>query len=429
MALIEPRLPVRRIDIDRLLPGDIVLTASRTSTGKVVRLGTGGSVSHAMLCVQHGSVIDSTSDGVQASNLQRVFFEPGESVFAFRLRDALTPAQLRQVVDYARSQIGVRYSILEAARSAVGVRRPRHRRQFCSRLVAQAYAQAGVPLVADRDYCTPEDLRGCNLLIDLGDVTEQVDEAEVAAWRARPDPIARMKSVQNAILAEVRRLDPTVEHFGDVDRVVREHPEHDEALADAFISSGYLELWRHDLEVNPWHYDIEALEAVADHGNEQEIRSYCQSIIREHHSGGARYAAMLAHHRGSYRLAPRRTTSLLIALYERLVANDQALRDTAFAWLERHYPSDIATHMERVEPHSELWFDMVDRAEPRLGALARLNIAREGSAAVCSSCGDPGSNYLLMNAATAMPGVPSLRLCSDCLAIRRNFGELLEPFR
>ena len=34
-----------------------------------------------------------------------------------------------------------------------------------------------------------------------------------------------------------------------------------------------------------------------------------------------------------------------------------------------------------------------------------------------------------MNAAAAMPGVRSLRLCPDCLAIRRSFGEALKSFR
>jgi hypothetical protein len=32
-----------------------------------------------------------------------------------------------------------------------------------------------------------------------------------------------------------------------------------------------------------------------------------------------------------------------------------------------------------------------------------------------------------LNAAEAMPGVPSLRLCRDCVFIRKGFGEVLEP--
>jgi hypothetical protein len=49
---------MQRIDIDRLRPGDIILTANRTKAGKLVRVASRGIVSHAMICVQHGSIID-----------------------------------------------------------------------------------------------------------------------------------------------------------------------------------------------------------------------------------------------------------------------------------------------------------------------------------------------------------------------------------
>ncbi|MCB4860959.1 hypothetical protein K7W03_15305 [Sphingobium sp. PNB] len=62
-----------------------------------------------------------------------------------------------------------------------------------------------------------------------------------------------------------------------------------------------------------------------------------------------------------------------------------------------------------------------------LGAISRISIQRMGSPDVCSACGDPADDYRLVNAAEAMPGVPSLRLCSDCVGIRRGGGEILEP--
>ncbi|MGV7213445.1 hypothetical protein [Bradyrhizobium sp. UFLA05-112] len=77
----------------------------------------GGVVSHAMICVQHGSFIDSTSSGVQARNLQRELFENDEKAFHFRLKNPPDRKVLEQIVDYARSEIGARYSISEAARS------------------------------------------------------------------------------------------------------------------------------------------------------------------------------------------------------------------------------------------------------------------------------------------------------------------------
>ena len=62
---------MKRIKVERLEPGDIVLTADSGKTSRIVRKATKGAVSHAMICVQHSSVIDSTSIGVQARNIQR----------------------------------------------------------------------------------------------------------------------------------------------------------------------------------------------------------------------------------------------------------------------------------------------------------------------------------------------------------------------
>ena len=102
-------------------------------------------------------------------------------------------------------------------------------------------------------------------------------------------------------------------------------------------------------------------------------------------------------------------------------------RDTAVTWLKQHFPEDVDRHLERIVPHSELWFSIVDRVEPKLGAIARISMSRERSSEVCSSCGDPARDYRLVNGAETMPGVPSLRLCNDCVGIRREGGEMLEP--
>lgn len=418
---------MKRVRIDLLQPGDVVLTARRSPVGKGIRWSTGGLVSHAMICVQHGSVIDSTSEGVQARNIQRELFGAGEEVFAFRLREPLDEAQVAQVIDFARSEIGARYSNMEAARSVLRGSKPRTKRQFCSRLVARSYASVGIKLVGDQDYCTPEELRVSPLLHELRDITETVSEEELAAWREHPNPLDLMRASQNAVLAAARRLDPSVENLGDLDRLVQDHPEWDPQIAQAYRDSGYLDFWRADFKINPWHYDIAAMVESCSGATGADLRAYCVSTIREFSSGGVRFAINLRHYRAGHQASRRETTALLIALYEQLVRSDQLRRDTALEWLKRHFPDDVERNLQWIVPHSELWFSIVDRVEPNLGAIARISMSREGSSDVCSSCGDPASDYWLVNGAETMPGVPSLRLCDDCVVIRRKGGEMLEP--
>lgn len=417
---------MKRIKFDRLEPGDIVLTASGSKTGKAIRAITRGLVSHAMICVQHGSVIDSTSDGVQARNLQREFFEDHEEVFVLRLKAALPPAKMARVVDFARSEIGTRYSIIEAARSVLALGKPRNEQQFCSRLVARAYASVGIELVKDQDYCTPENLRVSPLLAELDDVTELVTQAEVARWQGLINPIQMTINAQNAILEVARRLDQSVENFTDIDQLVQDHPEWDGEIAQAYRDSGYLEVWKHELTANPWRYDLSLMESITKSEILSDLRAHCISTIREAYSGGLRYAVNLVHHEERQQNSPRETVALLVDLYRVLVRNDLKWRETARAWLLGHYPQDVVLHMERVAPHSPLWFYIVDRVEPNLGILARIAIESEQSLDVCSSCGDPACDYRIVNSAEAMPGVPALRLCDDCVSIRREFGEHLE---
>jgi len=420
---------VKRLRVELLRPGDIVLTSDSGKTSRFVRKVTSGAVSHAMICVQHGSVVDSTDFGVQAHNIQRELYEDADLLLVYRLRDPIDALPMAAVIDFARSEIGTRYSKLEAARSVIPGPKPRDKKMFCSRLVARAYVYAGVRLVTDPDYCTPDALRNSPLLVLVSDMTEAVSEGEIAAWRQRPDPIAAMQESQNAVLAAARKFDPAVENFNDLDAMVQAHPEWDADIARAYRESGYLEIWKSDFLINPWHYDLDAMEEEGKGAvRGDSFHGYCVSTIREAQSGGFRYAVNLIHYRAAFARAERETTGQLVALYERLVWNDQVRRDTALTWLRRHFPEDARNELERVVPHSPLWFSMVDRVEPRLGAIARLLIQSTGSDDVCSSCGDPADDYRLVNGADAMPGVPSLRLCTDCVGIRRGGGEVLESF-
>jgi hypothetical protein len=418
---------MKRIDIDQLAPGDIVFTASKTLVSKGIRASTFGQVSHAMICVQHGSVIDATDIGVHARSLQRELFEDDVRIYAFRLRGGLSPLQLHRIVQYARSQVAVRYSKTEAVRAVASIRRPRSRWQFCSRLVAQAYAHAGVSLVPDKDYCTPEDLRRCALLYKLDNVIEAIDENEARFWRERADPVDDTRSIQNEILDAVRLLGADVENFEDVVQAALEDPAIDAGIASILRDTGYLGIWRHDLVVNAGHYDLALMNEATVAGKGAEILGYALPVVREFHSGGYRYAATLVTLTRAHGAMPCSTTALLVPLYQTLLHHDERRRLVAHDWLAQHHPAELAAALERIEPHSPLWFEMVDHCEPALGALARMFIERIGGGDICSACGDPATDYRLRNAAEAMAGVPSLRLCTDCVAIRRGFGEVLTP--
>ncbi|MEE9374832.1 MAG: hypothetical protein V3V04_00700, partial [Rhizobiaceae bacterium] len=300
-------------------------------------------------------------------------------------------------------------------------------REFCSRLIARAYQSVGVQLVPDYDYCSPEDLRKSPLLIELPDVSESITADEIAWMETQANPIQMTQDAHNEVLSIARQLDASIENFQDLDRLVRERPEYDSIIAKAYRETGYLDLWKHELGTHPWRYNLDAMLSMQNASNLEDLRDYCIETISEAYSGGIRFSVNLIHYKQAQKVAPRETLGQLIALYNTLVQNDQNRREVARTWLLKHYPDEVKRHMERVKPHSELWFSIVDRVEPNLGALARIAIEAEQSKEICSSCGDrPATDYRIANSAEAMPGVPSLRLCDECHSIRLGIGEKLE---
>lgn len=418
---------MKRIKIDGVKPGDILFTARPEKLSRIIRAGTSGLVSHAMICVQHGSFIDSTSNGVHARNLQRELFDDEENAFHFRLKNPPDRKIIEQVVDYARAEIGARYSSGEALRSVIAVRKPRSKRQFCSRLVARVYKKAGIELVPDADYCSPEDLRLSSLLEELPIEFEPVDAAELARMSDGQNPVQAMHDAQNAVLEAARSVDPVVENFNDMYGLLVNRPETDSVIAAAIRNSGYLDIWKMEVERHLWRYVPGLMDRLA--ASHDDLKEYCIGTAKQAYSGGFRFAINLVQLQAFEKQHPRESFRLEIGLYKTLVGIDQSRREVAYGWLERHHPDLLKRHMEEIEPHTSYWWSVIDRVEPRLGALARKAVSSTGRSEVCSYCGDePAYRYRMVNGAEAMPGVPSLRLCNDCLDSRRGMGNALMPF-
>lgn len=105
-----------------------------------------------------------------------------------RCVQALSADQLGAVIAFARSMVGTRYSFTGAAKSVLVGIAP-GRRQFCSRLVGQAYREGGVLLVRDPDFCHPGDLLRSSLLTEvpnaLIDLTDETANRRTGETQAR----------------------------------------------------------------------------------------------------------------------------------------------------------------------------------------------------------------------------------------------------
>ncbi len=399
-----------------LAVGDIVLTTTNEVMSGAIRTVSKSDISHAMLCVDHCSVIDATGDGVQARNTQRLFYPDTCAVYILRPRTPLSVHEIGALCAYVRSRVGTQYTKREAARLLKGGSDHWTRRQFCSRLVAQAYAAIGRPLVKDENYCWPEDFKASAQLIQVSGAIETVTAEEYDRFRAARDMTAKMRDVTTTVLEGARQKQASIEDMNDITPHLIAHPEDDAYFCDVYWNSGYLTLWREEMAENPWQYDFDTM--CASGIPPTQLDEYCRRTVESTLGASERYHINKTM---SFELAQRHgleTFALWHRLYDTLAENDSKRFQVAKRW-QRHRAGAPAPD-PLLPPHSPAWFAALEDWQPYRAMLARAAVKVMERDDVCSICGDdPAPVYRL--ATDPEPGeILTLRLCDDCRTIRKE---------
>jgi hypothetical protein len=159
---------------------------------------------------------------------------------------------------FARTEIGKQYSVPEAIRSKMkrnSSSEANSNRQFCSRLVAQAYAEAGVNIVTNPDYCYPQDIANSPFMMKVRDCEQTLSDEEIEMVKS-PSATDTQTKVINNLLTSIRILTNTdIQTLDQLTRYLYQNPECDHAISRILQSSGYLSLWKIDIKDCPWNYD------------------------------------------------------------------------------------------------------------------------------------------------------------------------------
>ncbi|OON62464.1 hypothetical protein B0920_03115 [Massilia sp. KIM] len=418
----DSTLSARVFVADAINPGDVVLTTTPEVMSHTIRNVIGADISHAMICVGKSCVIDSTGDGVHARNLDRILVEPGCAAHVLRAVTPLTTEQLQSVIAFARGAVGTRYSMTGAAKSVLAGF-VAGRRQFCSRLVAQAYRHGGVDLVPDADFCHPGELLESGALIKMPDVLRTLGPEEELSWREDIDNVQAMRDSTNALLEEARKLSSTIESLNDIDAHLIEHPEDDVHLVAALQSSRYEQLWRDEFERNAWQYHVALIE-----GHEvstERKRRYCEALLEDEQLGPNRFVLNHAGYVSLNTAHPRQYFARKIELYDLLTQFHYRRIQAASGWLARR---GLRKNVPRslLRPHTPEWFTSLREWNPKQVAMVWAAVGVSGRLDVCSICADdPARDYALVSLPPVGPG--TLRLCDDCYRIRCA-DEPMKPF-
>lgn len=413
---------MKKLNEAALLIGDIVLTTTNQKVSKGIRAVTKSDVSHAMVYVEAYSVADSTGEGVHARNTQRLMWDESNTVHVLRLARSLTANEAQIVVDFVRSRVGTEYTVREALGSVSKRRGRGSKKQFCSRLVAQAYAEAKIHLAHNPDYCSPADLKNSPLLVAVSNALVVVTDEYAEAVSRLPDMTQAMRDSINQILQGARTRDSLIQDLNDVDAHLIAHPEDDSFIADLVTRSGYLKIWILMRDQHPWQCDLKLLKTSAMPMSEK--RQYCETTIGDREEGIRRYHENYAGYKILCERHGLKTFQLLQRLYMELVEFQQLRRRTAIDWLKQHSPASLAAlgpETVLLTPHTPEWFSALTSWNPSQAAQTRQILELAGKLDVCSICGDePATDYRLIGPTVPDGCVHTIRLCDDCWNIQRG---------
>lgn len=243
-------------DLNKLKRGDIILEKTDDATSELVRKLSNSTYSHAILYVGGGCCLEA-DDIVISFNLQRKLVENKEYVCVLRLKDDVVPEVMENIILNARMNVGMLYSINDAKGIISEKYRPGNlRRQTCTRFVARAFEKAGVHLVDNANFCSPEELLKSELLVEVKNVLLEAKEKDIT-YANSESLLPKQHRIIKDILQKAREATKSdIQEINELKDFVIQNPEFDEVISNILTQSGYLDLWREEEIRMPHHYDL-----------------------------------------------------------------------------------------------------------------------------------------------------------------------------
>lgn len=264
-------------NIEKLKPGDILFERYYSEDSNIISQITRCHYTHVALYLGGSSCIESTLGIVCASNPAYNVFGHKQDLCVKRLREEYRNSFLiNKAAWYARTLVGTAYSIPDAAMVYKKSQREsaNYNRQFCSRLVAQSFEYAGIRLAKDPSFCSPAELFNREELEVIDDAVIEISKDKAKERLTGGAILTEQSGIIENLLSQIREITSadiqTIEQIFDF---VLQDPTYDKTIASIINDSGYLDIWRKDLENNPWYEDeyqmaehcnndMDALEAV-----------------------------------------------------------------------------------------------------------------------------------------------------------------------
>lgn len=267
------------LDLNVLRHGDIILKRSSNDLSKKIREWTHSDYSHAMLYVGDGVIIHSDGMGVSSLNAQRQGVEHEDDMVVLRVKEGLHYNAMT-LETYARRMIGMAYDMQEA-RQVLNKKRDidgnTSNRQFCTKFVAMAYAEAGLKIVEEPTLCTAQDVLSSEKL-EL--VKNAVRKATVAEQELvdEENPIAKQQEAATQDLLQQIRVKSSqdIQTLEQLWEICEADKQVDEIAYEVCANHVYFNVLDEYHKLHPEEYD--ALMFISHYGTKEYTEYAAQTL-------------------------------------------------------------------------------------------------------------------------------------------------------
>lgn len=306
------------IEIDKLKAGDIFLTTQKHIVSKAIKEFTSSDYSHAMLHVGDGSYIHSDGDGVHAGNVQRLLFDDEKYIQVLRLKEGIDRKLIDAACAFARNEVGKQYSVKDAINTKNPLsKQSETNRQFCSRLVAQSFESAGLKLVENSSYCAPQELDDSEFTIRVSNCVRKATDAEIAFAKTE-NPLELQTNITNSIFAKARSVTgQDIQTFEQLSNYLLENIQYDGQITKVINDSGYLFMWQHEVNANPWRYNQELFMSLPV--STKKLNEIAETELKSAINSKQRYVSMYEQYMRIWQAKQLQYAAIHIMLYQKLI--------------------------------------------------------------------------------------------------------------
>jgi hypothetical protein len=305
--------------LEKMHPGDIILSIFNRKLSNIMQHRTGCKYHHAQFYFKESSYIHSYQQGVQASNPMRDLYELEDDMVILRLKDPKDNLFIPGAIKSVQSKVGTAYSDDELFRvlKAGEMESIEENRQICTRLVAQAYSESGIKIVKNPDYCTLQELVTSDKLQVISGVLRLGSDDEIRYALEGSKALRNQEAIQNWILEQARTVTgEDIQTLQQLEKFIIANPKHDGILTQVVRDSGYLDMWKLEMEKNPQHYDFDQLIAYYPPKQYASISTKFLSIAQDNLNS---YKVLLRSYEEMYKQHPLGYIQIHITLLGNLI--------------------------------------------------------------------------------------------------------------